>query len=165
MGHVEKRGQLIRELLVPNDKVLDVGCGEGIITAMLAEKCLTIVGCDYSLEAIHVAKQRYPEIDFVYSNSTNLRFESKQFTKVVLSDVAEHLLPRQFEKTLREIRRVLVEGGKLILTSPLTGHGKRASTYSHIYEYSRVEMESVLSGIFDEVRLVDDYYGLFVSRK
>jgi len=163
--HVENRGKLIREILAPNDEVLDVGCGEGIITAILAEKCLTVVGCDYSLEAIRMAKQRYPKMDFTYSNSTTLRFESEKFTKVVLSDVAEHLLPRQFKRTLEEIKRVLVKGGTLILTSPLTGHGKRPSTYAHIYEYSKVEMESVLSSVFDEVRLVDDHYGLLICRK
>lgn len=165
MDHVEKRGRLIREILVPNDDVLDVGCGEGIITAILAEKCRTIIGCDYSAEAIRIAKQRYPNIDFVYSNCTALRFENERFTKVVLSDVAEHLLPQQFKRTLQEIKRVLIKGGTLILTSPLSGHGKNASTYAHIYEYSEIEMESILSSIFDEVRLIDNDYGLFISRK
>ena len=164
-NYVEKRGELIRDMLASNDEVLDVGCGEGIGTGILAEKCLTVIGCDYSLEAICVAKERYPNIEFFYSNSTTLRFQDGRFTRVVLSDVAEHLLPQQFKKTLEEIRRVLVEEGKLILTSPLTGRGKRASTYAHNYEYSKVEMESILSSIFDDIKLVDDQYGVFICRK
>jgi ubiquinone/menaquinone biosynthesis C-methylase UbiE len=164
-NHVENRGEIIRDILASHDEVLDVGCGEGINTAIFAEKCLTIIGCDYSLEAIYVAKQRYPNIDFVYSNSTTLRFDSGRFTKVVLSDVAEHLLPQQFKKTLEEIKRVLVQEGTFILTTPLTAQGKRSSAYAHIYEYSKVEMESILSSVFDDVELVDNQYGLFISRK
>jgi acetyltransferase-like isoleucine patch superfamily enzyme/ubiquinone/menaquinone biosynthesis C-methylase UbiE len=163
--HVERRGQRIREMIVSDDKVLDVGCGEGIITAILAEKCPSIIGCDYSLEALRMAKEKYQHITFMYSNSTTLRFDDESFTKAVLSDVAEHLLPQQFVKTLKEIRRVLVEDGILILTTPLTSRGTHCSTYAHIYEYSRDEVESILLNMFSHVELLDVNFGVFVCRK
>lgn len=163
--HVERRGHLLKEMIFSNDKILDVGCGEGIITGILAEKCPSVIGCDYSLEALRTAKEIHKDIAFIYSNSTTLRFDRDSFTKVVLSDVAEHLLPQQLVKTLKEIRRILVKDGILILTTPLTCRGKNCSTYAHIYEYSKDEVESVLRSIFSRVELVDINLGVFVCRK
>jgi 2-polyprenyl-6-hydroxyphenyl methylase/3-demethylubiquinone-9 3-methyltransferase len=79
---------------------VDVGCGEGIITAVLSEKTRTIIGCDYSIEALEIARKQHPDIEFVYSNSTSLAFSDRSFTKVVMADVAEHLMPVQLIKTL-----------------------------------------------------------------
>jgi acetyltransferase-like isoleucine patch superfamily enzyme len=163
--HVERRGQLLKEMILPNDKILDIGCGEGIITGILAEKSPSIIGCDYSLEALRIAKEKYRNITFTYSNSTTLRFDSESFTKVVLSDVAEHLLPQQLLKTLKEISRVLEKDGILVLTTPLTSRGIHGSTYAHIYEYSKDEVESVLRSVFSRVELVDNSLGVFICRK
>ena len=163
--HVRRRGMLIRELINARDCILDVGCGEGIITAILAEKSQNVVGCDYSIEALDIAKTMHPHIKFVYSNSTNLTFNDESFTKVTMSDVAEHLLPVQFLKTLGQINRVLKKGGEVILATPITGKGKNVSTYAHIYEYSAHEMRNILTKIFSNVKLVNEKFGLFIAKK
>jgi ubiquinone/menaquinone biosynthesis C-methylase UbiE len=164
--HVTKRGQLIKNLVSADDTILDVGCGEGIITAILATKNKYIIGCDYAQEALSKAKKKHPHIEFLYSNSTNLRFKNEIFSKVVFSDLAEHLMPVQFIKSLNEIRRVLRKGGTLILTTPLTGRGEKTSTYSHIYEYSEVEIKKILSNIFSsDIKLIDKEFGIFLVRK
>jgi ubiquinone/menaquinone biosynthesis C-methylase UbiE len=163
--HVAQRGRRLAALLEPGDIVLDVGCGEGLITALLAPQCRQVIGCDYSTEAVAAATQQFPGIQFVYSNSTHLRFGNASFTKAVLSDVAEHLLPLQLERTLEEAHRVLRTGGSLLLATPLTGKGKRTSTYAHIYEYSASEIETLLGRAFDEVRLQDGQFGIWMARK
>ena len=163
--HVRKRGMLIQELIDAGDCILDVGCGEGIITAILAEKSQSVVGCDYSTEAINVAREQHPHIEFVYSNSTNLAFKDESFTKVVMSDVAEHLIPVQFIKTLVEINRVLKKDGKAILATPVTARGKNVSTYAHIYEYSESEMKQILSNIFCNIKFINSQFGIFVAQK
>jgi len=163
--HVRERGLLIKEFIDTKDSILDVGCGEGIVTAIIAEKAPNIIGCDYSIEAIGVAKEQCPHIEFVYSNSTNLRFGEESFKKVILSDVAEHLMPVQFVKTLVEAHRVLQRGEKLIVATPITGKQKNTSTYAHIYEYSEAEMRQILNDIFHEAELVNKKFGLFVAQK
>ena len=163
--HVHERAGLICELVQPQDSVLDVGCGEGIITAILSQKVLNIVGCDYSTEAVEIAARQHPNIEFVYSNSTNLVFADSSFTKVVLADVAEHLMPVQLIKTLKEIKRVLKTAGVLILTTPTTGKEKDTSTYAHIYEYAADRMQRLLSDIFGSVELVNRKFGIFLTHK
>ncbi len=163
--HVTKRGMLIQELIEANDTVLDLGCGEGIITAILSEKSRRITGCDYSTEAVNLARQRHPNIEFVYSNSTNLALGDRLFTKIIMSDVAEHLLPIQLINTLAEVNRILCSGGRLILATPLTGKQKNTSTYAHIYEYSENEMNKILNGAFCDVKLVNRQFGIFIAQK
>ena len=163
--HVNQRGLLIKELIDTKDSILDIGCGEGIITAILAEKAPNIVGCDYSIEAVGIAKEQYPHVEFVYSNSTNLAFGDESLKKVIMSDIAEHLMPVQFVKTLFEVNRVLQRGGKLILATPITGKQQNTSTYAHIYEYSEAEIKRLLNEIFLETELVNEQFGLFVAQK
>ena len=163
--HVRKRGMLIRELIDVRDCILDVGCGEGIITAILAEKSQSVVGCDYSTEAINFAGKQHPHIEFVYSNSTSLAFRDGSFTKVIMSDVAEHLIPVQFIRTLAEINRVLSKDGKVILATPITARGKSVSTYAHIYEYSENEMKRILSDIFCNIKFINSQFGIFMAQK
>lgn len=163
--HVRERGLLIKEMIDTKDSILDIGCGEGIVTAIIAEKAPNIVGCDYSIETIGFAKKQYPHIEFVYSNSTNLMFGNESFKKVILSDVAEHLMPVQFVKTLLEAHRVLQRGEKLIVATPITGKQKNTSTYAHIYEYSEDEMKEILKKVFCNVKLLNKKFGIFISQK
>jgi acetyltransferase-like isoleucine patch superfamily enzyme/2-polyprenyl-3-methyl-5-hydroxy-6-metoxy-1,4-benzoquinol methylase len=163
--HVKERAVLLKELLDTKDSILDVGCGEGIITAILADKTSSIIGCDYSVEAIETAKERHAHIEFVFSNSTNLEFADGSFTAVTMSDVAEHLMPIQFVRTLEEINRVLKRGGKLLLATPITGKGTRTSKYAHIYEYSVEELKEILRRMFCNVKLVNKKFGVFVAHK
>lgn len=163
--HVNKRGELIKELIDLDDNILDVGCGEGFVTLILSEKNSKITGCDYSIESIELARKKYPDIEFVYSNSTNLRFKDGIFTKVILSDIAEHLLKIQLVNTLTEIERVLIKKGILILATPLTANEENTSTYSHIYEYSASEMKSILLKIFSNVKLINKDFGIYIAQK
>ncbi|MCX5904809.1 MAG: methyltransferase domain-containing protein, partial [Proteobacteria bacterium] len=162
-AHVQERARLLKQFICAEDSVLDVGCGEGVITSTLAEKNPAIIGCDYSPEALSQAQQNFPRITFVYSNATHLRFADESFTRVIFSDVAEHLLPQQCKKSLSEIQRVLQRGGKLIMATPLTGQKTNTSTYAHLYEYSADEMHTVLSELFYDVQLVDKTFGLFIA--
>ncbi len=163
--HVGERGRRIGSLVDAGDRVLDVGCGEGIIMGLLANKCPDVIGCDYSIDALKLAAKEYPALRFLYSNSTHLRFEESSFTKVILSEVAEHLLPVQLDRTLSEIHRVLKPGGMLILSTPLTGRGTRTSTYAHIHEYSEAEIGALMRSVFGASRLIDRQFGVLVAQK
>ncbi len=162
--YVQERGQIISSMIDSNDVVIDIGCGEGIITSKIAEKTQNITGCDYSDDSIKEAKTRYPNIKFVQSNVTSLKFKENYFTKVIFTEVAEHLLPVQLVKAMEEITRVLRFDGTLLLTTPLTGMGYKTSNYSHIYEYSLNEMTALLGNYFSEVRFLNPTFGLFLAK-
>jgi predicted TPR repeat methyltransferase len=59
-------------------KVLDLGCGHGYHTNTLSNFCDKVTGLDISSAAIHIARKRYPHINFVVNDillyETNEKF-------------------------------------------------------------------------------------------
>jgi ubiquinone/menaquinone biosynthesis C-methylase UbiE len=95
------------ETTKPN-KILDYGCGEGVLSVLMAEKGFDVVGIDISEPNIKFAKnmadKRNLDIQFLNGDGENLPFNDKEFDFVVASHVVEHL--PNLEKGLNEIKRV-----------------------------------------------------------
>lgn len=88
--------------------VLDAGCGEGVLSRLLAKKGAKVTGIDISHKNISAAK-RYAEeegvpVDFVQGDVENLPFAAKSFDWVVSSHVLEHV--PHLEKAASELGRV-----------------------------------------------------------
>lgn len=87
-------------------KVLDAGCGDGVLSLMMLEKGAEVVGVDLSSPNIDSAKKRAgrESVQFVLGDVENLPFPDNSFDLVVSSHVLEHL--PDFDKGLREVMRV-----------------------------------------------------------
>lgn len=103
---------------------LDIGCGSGSYTALLAERgCRPAIGIDLALRQ---PLERVPGNTFGIASSDRLPFPSRQLDGVLLNEVLEHVANQ--DATLREVRRVLKPSGRLVLFSPnrwfpFEGHG------------------------------------------
>jgi len=84
-------------------RILDVGCGDGAMSAGLAERAPT-VGTDLSLERVRHAAARAPAGRFVQSSIYELPFADDSFPLVVCTDLLEHL--DEPEAAVRELARV-----------------------------------------------------------
>jgi O-antigen biosynthesis protein len=102
--------------LVTGKVVLDVGCGTGYGTAILADSAKHVTGIDYSPAAIRFAKERYSRLDFRVMNAQQLLFPDASFDFVFSSENFEHL-PDQAAH-LVELRRVLKIGGICFIATP-----------------------------------------------
>lgn len=90
-------------------RVLDAGCGEGVLSFMMATKGAYVTGCDISEPNIASCLARAKEmgvetITFIAADSERLPFDDSSFDLVVSSHVLEHL--PDFDKGLHEIMRV-----------------------------------------------------------
>ena len=113
--------------LRPEDRVLDLGCGEGrhAITARL-ETDADVVGLDLSGADLQTARSRAAEfgsgpdasrsILWVRGSGLALPFDDATFNKVICAEVLEHV--PDYEQVLREIQRVLKPGGVLAISVP-----------------------------------------------
>jgi SAM-dependent methyltransferase len=114
-----RRHEAAYEWLLPHvrgQRVLEVGCGEGYGTALLATAAASIVGVDYDALTVAHAARAYLEARFVRGNLAALPFESAKFDVLVTLQVIEHVWNhREF---VAECRRVLRPGGKLVVTTP-----------------------------------------------
>ena len=116
-------GLIDRFMLRSPVRFLDAGCGDGKWTADIQthlQATIDVTGIDFSQRAIAFARLISPEIKFDVQSITALQFDDKTFDLVTCIEVIEHLPDAQQLPALRELRRVLVSDGLLILTVPST---------------------------------------------
>ena len=114
---------MMRELLpdLTGKKVLMLGCGTGEENVLLREFGATdIVGIDLSEESIRLAKESYPDCQFIVGDMHKLPFENN-FFDFVYSSLAVHY-SEEPESVYNEIYRVLNNAGRLLVS---VGHPLR----------------------------------------
>jgi ubiquinone/menaquinone biosynthesis C-methylase UbiE len=115
------------------DRVLDLGCGDGALSGVLADVAGSVVGADVAEAALQRARARHPELSFVLVPIDGaLPFDDGSFDVVWSSEVIEHVADSA--RWLSEVRRVLVPRGRLLLTTP--SHGRLRLAIGGIERYS-----------------------------
>ena len=105
-----------------DDRVLDVGTSNGAHLLRAAMRCRAIIGFDYDTTQLgHAASEiRARRMDHarVFAGDVTGRFPFRDgaFDVVLFLDVIEHVVPRV--AVLREIHRVLKDGGRLLVSGP-----------------------------------------------
>ncbi|HWZ89806.1 MAG TPA: class I SAM-dependent methyltransferase, partial [Polyangiaceae bacterium] len=100
------------------DRVLDVACGTGILGRLLRERLgapKRSVGVDINPAMIGLAQKLSPDIDYRAGDATELGFAAAEFD-LVLCQHGLMFFPDRV-KALREMRRVLTDGGRLGLST------------------------------------------------
>ncbi len=108
---------IFRDFIKDGDKVLDAGCGNGRLLGLLKDKKIDYTGIDISDKLVEMAKNKYPQNNFLVADNLNLPFPDNNFDKV-FSIAVLHTIPSKElrEKVLLEIKRVLRPGGLSVLT-------------------------------------------------
>ena len=101
-------------------RILDIGCRDGAFIRYLSYKSRFVLGIDFQISFLGTAKENNPvSVNFVNSYAEQLAVRSGVFDYVILAETLEHC--RDEIACVGEIRRVLNNGGKLILTVPYRG--------------------------------------------
>lgn len=109
-GFVAVLGQPVLELLAPRagERILDLGCGDGALTAALAERA-QVVGVDASAEQIAAARAR--GLDARVMDGTRLGFDAE--FDAVFSNAALHWM-RDPDAVIDGVWRALKPGGRFV---------------------------------------------------
>jgi SAM-dependent methyltransferase len=95
--------------------VIDVGCGPGRTTALLAARGVQVTGIDLSPGMIEVARRDHPELDFRVGSMTRLDLPDGQLGGVLSWWSIIHLPRDVVPQAFAEFHRVLAPGGVLLL--------------------------------------------------
>jgi len=145
--------ECIREAKLPQDgRLLDMGCGDGALAGVLHSRLtLPIVGVDTSEKGIALARQMFASRSFVGEfrliDGYDTGFQDSSFNVVVCSDVIEHV--DNPHAMLSEIFRILVPGGRLVITTPIRVSESPIDTM-HVQEWFVGDFVAVCRSVFGE---------------
>jgi len=102
------------------DTVLDVCCGNGIITHKIANKCDSIVGVDQSEELLYIAKRSYKQMNCLYIACSALEMSQyvqlNSFDKIYLQFSFQYFDKKsEGEKVIFEMLKCLKPNGKIFI--------------------------------------------------
>jgi nucleoside-diphosphate-sugar epimerase/ubiquinone/menaquinone biosynthesis C-methylase UbiE len=115
----DNKGVLFRKYcgLGKNERMLEIGCGDGEFTKRLRGIGAQIVATDITPAVVERGEKRlsFPGLEYKVDNCENLSFRNGTFSVVCGVSILHHV---GMEKTLREAYRVLQKGGRIFFTEP-----------------------------------------------
>jgi ubiquinone/menaquinone biosynthesis C-methylase UbiE len=115
----KKLDSILSLLLVRGrDKILDFGCGNGVMLPTMSGKFNTVVGIDLCITAASRMSRAYglKNVFLITADGMNLPFRDESFDAVLATSALEHF--RDLERAVTEIARVARRGGSLLFLSP-----------------------------------------------
>ncbi len=136
----------------PGSRLLEVGCGDGALCGVLHSRLgAAVTGVDTSDKGLALARQMFKQRgwagDFRQVGGYDTGFPSASFDVVVCSDVIEHV--DDPHAMLREIRRLLVPGGRLVITTPIR-FSEDPQDPMHVQEWFVRGFVALCREVFDE---------------
>lgn len=120
MSNLQNRLVHIRKLLenenINHIRILEVGCGPGLIGASFLENHCEVHGLDMDEKALEIATQKGLIVKLLNIEKNAFPYASEFFDLVIISEVIEHII--EYHHVLDEIYRVLKKNGIVILTTP-----------------------------------------------
>jgi ubiquinone/menaquinone biosynthesis C-methylase UbiE len=123
---------------MPNERILDVGCGCGLMAIYLSEYLCSsgrYVGVDINKPSIRFCQKsiatRHPNFTFIHIDIKNnlynpggklaaencsFPFNDRSFDMILLKSVFTHMLPKEVDNYLKEISRLLSYNGRCLAT-------------------------------------------------
>lgn len=134
-GFVWKYGEELLKLLAPqaDERILDLGCGTGHLTAQIAQRGASVLGLDHDPRMIEKARAAYPQLEVQAGDALTMRFHEP--FDAVFSNAALHWIQPP-EVAARNIAAALKPSGRLVLE--MGGHGNLRAIHGMI---ERVRLE------------------------
>lgn len=141
--------------LIKDKIVLDIACGEGYGSNILAKKAKYVFGIDISPEAIEHSSRKYRKenLKYIEGSALSIPLENNSVDVVVSFETLEHLT--QQDEMLQEFRRVLKEDGLLIISTPEKENYSKTDPFNpyHLKELSLKEFQDLLAKYFNYVKI------------
>jgi len=119
-AYVFEYGKAVLDLLSPQkgERILDLGCGSGQLTAAIADAGATVIGLDSSPEMLAEARAHYPALDFRQADAANFSIDPP--VDAVFSNAVLHWV-KNAAAAAASISKALKPGGRFV--AEFGGHG------------------------------------------
>ena len=155
--HARSHAEALRAQKGAALRVLDAASGTGYGTYLLSRAGDRCDGVDLSAQAVEFSRKLYGRENcrFTQASVLELPFEDASFDLAVSFETLEHLPREQQLVFVKELRRVLKAGGKLVLSAPVSSGGaaRPAHNHHHAYEPDAAELVAMVAQVFDKVNV------------
>ncbi|WP_316796713.1 class I SAM-dependent methyltransferase [Pedobacter agri] len=146
---------------IMNKRVLDIACGEGYGSNLLAEKASYVYGVDISNETIVSALDKYikPNLEFKCGSTSLIPLSDHSIDVVISFETIEH--HDEHDQMMNEIIRVLKPDGLLIVSSPDKRNYSDITNHKnpfHVKELYQNEFRNLINDYFEHVLFYDQKY-------
>lgn len=133
------------------ERVLDAGCGGGYGLRMLCDRRFDAYGVDSSDEAVAFCRAYEPRATVAKAVLNRLPYRDAFFEAVLCIEAIEHTGAQV--AAFEELRRVMITGAMLIMSTPEFGVHEPPSPY-HVRELQRYELKGLCEGAgFEDVEI------------
>jgi ubiquinone/menaquinone biosynthesis C-methylase UbiE len=134
---INKAIDMIEQFAALQDqKILEVGCGDGRMSKLLAHNSRKYIAIDPDEQSIEKAKSEIPNVDFRIGSGEALEFEDESFPIILFTLSLHH---SESNLALKEAHRVLTADGQLVILEPLA-----SGEVSKIFDLFDDESERIL---------------------
>ena len=148
--------------LIRGRVVVDIACGEGYGSALMARYAAKVTGIDISEECIIHASAKYthefPNLFFEKGDVVKIPLDDKTIDVIVSFETIEHVSAEAQQVFLSEVKRVLKEDGLLIISTPdKENYSDRYDHVNnfHLHELNRGEFKQLLSEYFKVTQILE----------
>lgn len=139
-------GKLFLKIIGNDNKIIEIGCGNGFLSKKLSEENNSVVSIDISEIALDISKRNKTislDLEYCCNDARNLAFKDQSFDVAISIDMIEHLPPEDINNHFSEVRRVLKNNGCYLFYTPHILYGP-TSLGLHFKEYTLAEMCEIL---------------------
>lgn len=150
MHHEHLHRYELAALFAAGRDILDLGCGTGSGSAILARHARTVTAIDIDPDAVAHARNHVGSgVTFLTGSAVDLPFATAQFDLITCFEVIEHVTEQA--EIVDETARVLRPGGILIMSTPMRAEYNRGLLRPnpfHVREMEHDEFDALLGRQF-----------------
>lgn len=155
--------QILTYIPKNGNKILDLGCGTGYMSCMLAKKGYDMTAIDLSSERLSLFREKANELKIKVKNINLFEFNETDFDLVICQEVIEHL--HDYTKLIDKIYSFLKYGGYAIITTPYKENleaktikcdicGEFYHTSGHLHSFDEQKLQSAFPKEMFEIVLI-----------
>jgi ubiquinone/menaquinone biosynthesis C-methylase UbiE len=107
----EVKAKVFLSYLVPDSKILDLGCGPGRDTKFFVDKGYKVIGVDISPQMIALARNSVPQANFLVSDIESLKLKDESINAIWASASLLHVSKKAMSGVVENLYRTLKPGG------------------------------------------------------
>ncbi|MFN8115493.1 MAG: class I SAM-dependent methyltransferase [Bacteroidia bacterium] len=165
--HIHRYQEAIT-LIKKDAKVLDIACGSGFGSNLIAKQGHHVIGADLSEEAVNDCNKKYSNtnLQFEVVDGTNMLYSNEVFDVVVSFETIEH--STEYQKMLHEFKRIVKKDGFVIISTPNflinSPNGVLINPF-HTQEWTYEQLKDLLNKTFSSVQLFGQSYTRYRNTK